>query len=687
MVGDTLSLATPIHNIRFIGPVYATRLAKLAIHTVYDLLTHFPTRYDDFSVIASISTLQPGETVTIQGRIKKFKNAYTKNGKIVQQAEITDSTGSIKVIWFNQPFLSKVFRVGMIMNLAGTVDWFGRDISMVSPEYEIVRSNGQSIHTGRLVPVYPETAGVSSKWLRSRIWPLLSQFASQFIEFLPETILNTNNFLLYGQAIQSIHFPKTVDDAQRARERLSFDELFIIQLASFKRRMEWQKEVVGHRFEIATHKEKISQFWEKLPFTLTSAQKKAVSEIFADLARNEPMNRLLEGDVGSGKTVVAAIALYVTFLNGYQGVLMAPTEILAQQHYRTIKDLLEPIDVQVELRTSSSKRKQESGSKNQESDIVIGTHALLSKSITYDRLGLIVIDEQQRFGVAQRATLREKGVHPHLLSMTATPIPRTVALALYGELDLSYLDEMPKGRLKVKTWVVPAYKRQAAYQWIHDQVKKTEEQAFIVCPFIEESESIKTVKAAKQEFEHLKTIIFADLRLGLLHGKLKAKEKESVLQQFKKGEYDILVSTPVVEVGIDIPTATIMMIEGAERFGLSQLHQLRGRVGRSTRSSYCLLFTENTDERIITRLKSLERLYDGAQLAELDLKLRGAGDLYGTRQHGIMTLKIASLADFKTLQKSKEAVTTVINTDSTLLQFPLLRQRLNMYTISISAPD
>lgn len=699
-----MDLQTPIKKLDAYKR-YSARLKKLGIETLEDFLYHIPFRYEDYSIISKISQVQRGEIVTIQGVVVEIKNEFTKNWKRLQKAKIQDETGSIDVIWFNQPFLVDVIRKGDHISLSGKIDWYIHTLVMQSPVYEVTQSTvnnyvnyHETIHTGRLVPVYPETRGLSSKWLRRQIYNIIKEHRQNVLEYLPYSIIKDSSLLELKESIEQIHFPKTLKDSEKSRQRLAFDELFLLQLRVMHRRFEWEKNLIGHPLSIAKFKKNIQEFWKNLPFTLTNAQKKAVRDIFADLASKKPMNRLLQGDVGSGKTVVSAIAMYLAYLNGFQSVFMAPTEILALQHYNTINSLLSRLGVKVSLATGSRKYKV-SSIKHKENrtkkilntkylihntDILVGTHAVLSKKIQFDKLGLVVIDEQQRFGVEQRAQIRQKGQSPHLLTMTATPIPRTVALTMYGDLDLSYLDEMPKERKKVKTWLVPPQKRASAYQWIKNQIRSTDSQAFIICPFIEESESIQTVKAATKEYERIKRDIFRDLRIGLLHGKQKAKDKNMILEQFRNKKIDTLVATPVVEVGIDIPNATIILIEAAERFGLSQLHQLRGRVGRGEKQSYCLLFTESQNQQSIQRLKAMETISVGAELAELDLKLRGHGELYGTMQHGASNLKIASFSDFKLIEKTKKAAEKIF---PKLSEYPLLFEKLKNISIKNVSPD
>jgi ATP-dependent DNA helicase RecG len=629
-----IQLTDNVSKIPLIGPAYVRRLEKLEIITVRDLLYYLPFRYDDFSLVSKIADIQNGEAVTVSGTILEIKNIFTRGGFVLQQAKIDDGTGTLDVLWFNQRFLTRVIHKNDEISLSGRIELNGKKLVLKSPVYEI----GSKIHTGRLVPVYSETVGISSKWLRSRLAWLLKNV--QVEEYLDPKIFD---LMPLSTAIVQIHFPDNLENASAARKRLAFDELLWSHLQATVRKEELQKQCVGNRLEIVNIRNKLTKFVDKLPFELTKSQKKVIGEIYEDLGKNTPMNRLLQGDVGSGKTVVAAMAMLATNLNGFQAALMAPTEILANQHFLTLKNL----GFDVGLATATIK-------KYDQAKIIVGTHALLSKSLNFSKLGLVVIDEQHRFGVAQRAALIEKGTNPHVLTMTATPIPRTIALTLYGDLDISILDEMPSNRLPVKTWVVPEKKREAAYQWIDKQNSQT----FIICPLIEESETLATVKAATTEFETIKKL-FPHKRVGLIHGRMKDKNK--VLTDFKNQKLDILVATPVVEVGIDISTANIIVIETADRFGLAQLHQLRGRVGRGDTQSYCLLFGENHP-----RLKLMEKINNGMKLAEVDLKFRGPGQRFGTSQHGRWDLKIADFSDLELIEKARNAANS----------FPLLRRTL-----------
>jgi ATP-dependent DNA helicase RecG len=669
-----MDLQTPVSNVSRAYKMYARRLEKLSIQKLEDFLFHIPFRYDDYSLVSKIGQVQAGEIVTIRGTVEEIHNQYTRRFKTLQRTVVKDDTGSIDVLWFNQPFLTKAIKKGDLISLSGKAETKGNKIGMLSPDYEVIFNN-QTIHTGRLVPVYPETRGISSKWLRRQIFKLLEE-KNQIKEFLPQDLIKENNLMDLSDAIEKIHFPKNFGEAEKARERLAFDELFELQLSALIRKRAWEKHLIKTQWK--SFDIDVKNLIGKLPFELTDAQKRAIKEILNDMIAKKPMNRLLEGEVGSGKTVVGTIAMYVAFLNGFQSAFMAPTEILANQHYKTIKELLSPFKIKVELATGSSKKPSDNF------DVLIGTHTLVYGKVKFKKLGLVIVDEQQRFGVEQRTIIREKGKNVHLLTMTATPIPRTVALTIYGDLDLSILDQMPKGRKLVKTWLVPPEKRDGAYAWIKKQILENKDQVFIVCPFIEESENAVTVKAATKEFARLQKEVFPNLKLGLLHGKIKSKEKEEILKAFRDKKIDILVCTPVVEVGIDIPNATVMLIEEADRFGLAQLHQLRGRVGRSDKQSYCLLFTSSKNETTIERLKAMETIYSGAELAELDLKLRGPGQIYGTSQHGRQVLKVASFSDFALIEKTKkEAVKVFTQID----KYPeLLRKTEEINTEHVS-PD
>ncbi len=682
-----MTLDTPLTAAGRAFSVYAKKVEKLSIYTVKDLLMHLPTRYEDYTLKTSIAKAPTGEVVTLVGTISSIQNVYTRNRFQIQKVELADETGTVECVWFNQPYVTRNLHIGEILSVSGRIERFGSKSSIQVKDYEVIPDlSSPTIHTGALVAIYPETRGVSSKWIRNRVKTILNTMDVLFEEHLPDELIQANNLLPLTDAIRTVHFPLSLQDAEKARSRLAYDELFMLQLTSIHRKKEWTVQKTTQAFDAKKYKKQIDKLYKSLPFSLTSAQNRAVQEVLNDLSKTTPMNRMLQGDVGSGKTIVAAIGMYVAFLNGFQSSLMAPTEILATQHYETIKRILEPLGVKISLLTSATKNKNNHQTK---SDILVGTHALIQKKVNFENLGFVVVDEQHRFGVHQRGVLRDKGTAPHFLSMTATPIPRTVFLTMYGDLDLSVLDEMPSGRIQIKTWLVPNHKRENAYVWIKKQVLEKDKQGnfnqvFIVCPFIEESESMQSVRAAVKEFEHLQKKIFPELSLGLLHGKMKANEKQETLNKFQTGETQILVSTPVVEVGIDIPNATIIVIEAAERFGLASLHQLRGRVGRSDKQSYCLLFTESESQKTISRLKSLETTHNGAALAEIDLRQRGAGDMYGTVQHGSRMLKVANFGDSSLIRLSQQDARKLYDQ---LEKYPILQERLKSTIIHKVNPD
>lgn len=667
-----LTWTSTVSHIPFIGPTYAKRLEKLDILTVGDLLMHTPFRYEKFQ-LKTITHLKPGEKSCVIGHVQSFSNIFTKKGSRIQKMVLTDQTGSLNILWFNQPFLAKALKSGMNLAVAGIAEVQGKNTQMLSPDYEILNDNAQQIHTRTIVPIYHETAGVSSKWLRSKIAWILKNNIIQ--EWVPEELVSSFQLLPLTTALQHMHFPNAEVDIEPARKRLAFDELFMLTLRSHYRRLIWRQTYIAT--PIHCSRVQITRFQNQLPFTLTKAQQRSIDEIVTDLKQEVPMNRMLVGEVGSGKTVVAALALYAAQCNGFKSALMVPTEILAQQHYRSLQQFLAPLGMRVGLRTQNQK------TDDNKWDVLIGTQALIQKNSVLHKTKLIIIDEQHRFGVAQRALLRQKGIVPHVLTMTATPIPRTSALVAHGELDISYLDQMPQGARSVKTWMVPPHKRAAAYTWIEKKVKTENTQAFVICPFVEPSESMATVKAATTEFEKLQKEAFAHLRLALIHGKLPAAQKVSVLTAFRQHKIDVLVATPVIEVGIDIPNASIMLIEAAERFGLAQLHQLRGRIGRLGQQAYCLLFSES--EAAQKRLVYVSQISDGSKLAEVDFTLRGPGDIYGTLQHGRRLFKVATYSDTRHLPAIQKAAEAMVRENSKLPS--TLKDRLNWDTIGTSIPD
>lgn len=696
-----INLATPIEEIPRIGPKYQKRLKRLGIKNVRDLLFHFPHRYEDFSNLIPISKAEVGGPFCFQGEVLETKNIYTPRKRMVlTEMIISDGSGKLKVIWFNQPYLINNFKKGDYVCLAGKIAKKNGSKYLSSPVYEKIpkglRSNADLTHTGRLIPVYPETAGLSSKWLRFIIKPILVKLKNQIEDPLPEKIRKKYDFLTLKNALWQIHFPDSLKFAEEAKKRFAFEELFYLSLFVLQERIKLNRE---RAIAIPFNLELIKKFTKTLPFKLTNAQKKAAWQILKDLEKPRPMNRLLEGDVGSGKTVVAAIAILNVAKAGYQTVLMAPTEILAEQHFKTINQLLNPKlspwgEIKVGLLTSKKKIYPE------KTDVLIGTHALLQEKVKFGKLALVIIDEQHRFGVEQRAHLIKNAkceneiskTIPHLLSMTATPIPRTLSLTIFGDLDLSIIDELPKGRKKVITKIVQPKDKKETYEFIRQQIKDGR-QVFVICPRIEPRAKLEfdtnqihqqelnwlEVKAVKEEYKKLSEEIFPDLKVGMLHGRMKAEEKEKIMKDFKDKKIDILVSTSVVEVGVDVPNATIMMIEGAEKFGLAQLHQFRGRVGRSDFQSYCFLLTDTPGVVYNRRLRALLSCENGFELAEKDLAIRGPGSIDGVRQWGFPDLAMASLRDIFLVEKTRNEAKKILEEDPELKKYPLIKQKLEEF--------
>jgi len=642
-----LKLSDPVAAIPKIGPKYKILLAKLGIFTIEDFLYHFPFRYDDFSEVKKIKDVQAGDLATVQGVLGPIKNIYTRYRKRLTEAVVEDSSDSLNLIWFNSHYLKKTLKPGQKYNFSGKVNKFSSKLSMIAPSYEL--AGEKTINTGRLVPIYPETSGLSSKWIRTKVKEVFDK-ELPLEEFLPEEILKTEHFQEFSQALQSFHFPDSLVAAEKAKKRFQLEELFVELMKVEKRKQAWSEKLKANKItKTKKHQEKLEKLSKELPFILTHSQKEALEDIFNDIDHENPMNRLLEGDVGTGKTIVAVMASYLSYLNGRNVLYMAPTEILAKQHYETYKNLLEPFGVEITQLTSATTKKPA-----KEPYVIVGTHALLYKE-KYQNVGLIVIDEQHRFGVEQRAKLVEMNEGeetPHLLTMTATPIPRTLALTIYGDLEISQLMPIPEKHKVVSTKVIPEKNRAEAFEWI----KKKGEQTFVVCPFIEESshENLENVKAATAEFEKLQKGVFKDVEMGLLHGKLTSKQKREVVERFEKGEIQVLVSTPVIEVGIDIPEAVVMVIESGDRYGLASLHQLRGRVGRGEKPGFCFVFVGSNNRTAYKRLKYLEEVNNGLELAEIDMEMRGHGDIYGIMQHGFKRFKVARLSDIETLEKAKK---------------------------------
>ena len=706
---EMINLDTSLFQIRGIGPRFISKLKNLRIETVKDLLWHFPTRYEDFSQIYKISDLIPHQEATVQGVVKQIGSRRTWRRKLYMvEALISDDTGTIRAVWFNQPYIKNILRPGRLANFSGKVveSASKEEIYLSNPTYELLTGadGGETKHTARIVPIYPETRGLTSKGLRYLVKPILDN-APEISEIIPLEILEKEKLPEINAALKNIHFPDDIDDALRAKKRFAFEDLFFLQLYNLEQRLKFAKEkAVSIKINIEEIKKTVSE----LPFELTTSQKKSLWEIIQGLEKNHPMNRLLQGDVGSGKTIIAAIAALEVAKNNYQTAFMAPTEILARQHYKTLLRFFPEFGGGIALLTSSESKvfygrgletetKKQALNKeigNGKIKIVIGTHALIQKNLTFPRLTLVVIDEQHRFGVKQRATLiKNKEFVPHFLSMSATPIPRTLSLTIFGDLDLSLITELPKNRKPIITKVVAPENRKKAYGFIKEQIKKGR-QVFVICPRIAAPENggeprpfgagtetknqlLLEVKNVTEEYEKLSKKIFPDLKVVMLHGKMKPKEKEKIMREFSERKSDILVATSVVEVGVDIPNATIMMIEGAERFGLAQLYQFRGRVGRGEHQSFCFLFTEATGKTVKQRLESIVEAKSGFELAEKDLKLRGPGEFLGQAQTGMPDLAMKAIQNPELVKTAREAAIGILKNDSSMKMHPALRERLH----------
>ncbi|MFA6304260.1 MAG: ATP-dependent DNA helicase RecG [Patescibacteria group bacterium] len=663
-----INLNTPVAELTKVGKTVASRLKTLGIFNVFDLLNYFPFRYDDFSRLKKINELAAGEVATVQGKIELLATKRSPRKKMmITECFLSDNTGSIKAVWFRQPYIGKTLKNGDEVTFAGKVEGDLFNTYFINPAFE--KSQSEQTHTGRLVPIYSLTEGLTSKQLRFLIKQALMA-VDEVADWLPKTIKSNYGLMDLSPALKAIHFPNNQNDLQQATKRLKFDELLQLQLQNILMKQERQQ---SSALPIQFNEDQTKAMVANLNFQLTTAQKKGAWQILIDMSKDKPMNRLLEGDVGSGKTVVAALAIANVALNNLQTAMLAPTEILAYQHFLTMKELLKPINGNVALLSRSkaqvyntkdetisnlTKSKLLKTIQSGEIHLVIGTQALLQEAVMFANLGLVIIDEQHRFGVKQRKGLKEKSINsqytPHLLSMTATPIPRTLSLTLYGDLDLSVLNELPPDRKKPITKMINQAGRNKAYEFILEKVKEGR-QAFIICPLIEESDKLG-VKAATEEYQRLADEIFPQLKIGLLHGKLKAKEKDKVMAEFANGKIDILVATSVVEVGVNVPNASVIIIESAERFGLAQLHQFRGRVNRSAHQSYCLLFSNSNNEKSLNRLGALIGCYDGFKLAEEDLKQRGMGNISGQEQSGWLNpFKIASWNDWQLIEETKKA--------------------------------
>jgi ATP-dependent DNA helicase RecG len=635
-----VGLDSSIQELPGIGPSRARLFGRLGIKTVGELLFWFPRQWEDRSECQPVAKIRPGTRVTVRGRLGRMEERRPRRGLTITRFELFDATGSLDLVFFNQPYRKGQLHRGQEIMATGKVEMRYGQLQMISPEVEIVaRQNG--LHSGRIVPIYPATEGLSSRLLRYAVFTALKACGAELEEIIPADIRERQKLLPRAVAIREMHFPTSWDQVQKARRSLAFEELLLLQLGLLYGREE------GDGISHHPDGELVARFLAQLPFALTGAQRKALAEIARDMEDNRPMNRLLQGDVGSGKTVVAAYALVKAVENGYQGVVMVPTEILAEQHYLSLCRLLKPIGIEVALLTGSMTGKVKEGVRERieggEAHVVVGTHAVIQEGVGFANLGVVIIDEQHRFGVSQRSSLLKKGETCDLLVMTATPIPRTLALVFYSDLDIIVLDELPPGRKPVQTYWVSEKTANRVYAFLRREIREGR-QAYIVCPLVEESDKLQ-VQAATELAAYLQEVVFPDLKLGLLHGRLPLDEKEKVMEEFRGGGIDILVATTVIEVGVDVPNASVMVIENAERFGLAQLHQLRGRVGRGEYQSYCILLGSPSTEEGRQRLKVMTQVTDGFRLAEIDLKMRGPGEFFGTRQSGFPEFKVANLAD------------------------------------------
>jgi ATP-dependent DNA helicase RecG len=707
----------PLEGIKGIGPGILTKLKKLKLVTVRDLLYHFPSRYEDWSEVIKIADLKPGDTKTIQATVKEINVKRTwKRRMFVVEALLTDGSGSIAAVWFNQTYIKNTLKPGVIANFSGKAAMRKQELYLSSPAYEVMGREDESVidygetepeiiradtkHTARLVPIYPETRGLTSRGLRYLIQPILDDL-EPLDDFMPEEISEKEGFPELNDALHAIHFPLSLEQAKDARQRFAFEELFLLQLRVISEKMALAKEKAH---PIKPDAKLLMKIINMLPFKLTASQNDSLIEILKDMSNGSPMNRLLQGDVGSGKTIIAGIAAHLAADEGLQVAFMAPTEILARQHYATIKKFFPEFKLGLGLilsketrayygeglETELKKTQFINDAASGKIAILIGTHALIDKGIVFKDLGLVIVDEQHRFGVKQRAMLvkenKDKAM-PHFLSMSATPIPRTLMMTVFGDLDLSIIGELPSGRKSIVSKIVAPENRNKAYAFIRGQVRKGR-QGFVICPRIDseisnEDGAVKLannwdeVKAVKDEYDKLKNKIFPDLRVGMIHGKLKTAEKTAVMEGFSKGEIDLIVSTSVVEVGVDVPNATIMMIEDADRFGLAQLYQLRGRVGRGEHQSFCFLFTESHSETIKKRLESILTAKNGFELAEKDLEIRGPGEFLGNEQSGMPDIAMRGLQNPALVRNARSAAEKYLAEDPSLEKYPALKDKVN----------
>ena len=643
-------LQTPVRYLKGVGPKKGEDLSRLGIRTAGDMLYYMPFRYEDRSRFVQIKELKDGQFHTVKGEVFSVATRRTRSALPVFQAAIKDGTGVIHAVWFNQPYLKDYFRRGQNVVLYGKVARYDK-LQFINPEYEILKDGERdSIHIGRIVPVYALAGQLTQKYLRGLIFSALSVYASSLKEVLPTRVIARQRLVDIKFAVRNIHFPTSFENLERAYRRIVLEEFFMLQLKLAVRRslMKSAPGGIAHNVDSAI----TEAFKRSLPFELTAGQKRAIADIEKDMASSRPMNRLLEGDVGSGKTVVAAYALVLTVRNGLQGVVMAPTEVLARQHFMSLGRMLMPLGINVALLVGGSDKKSReriySEISSGAADVVVGTHAVIQGPVSFRRPGLIVVDEQHKFGVGQRSALTGKGGRAHNLVMTATPIPRTLALTVYGDLDISVIRQLPEGRKPIVTYWVEKGRRGKVYDFMREELGKGR-QAYVVCPTIDKGQG------AEEMFLKLKSEVFQEYDVALLHGRMFSRQKDDIMGRFKKGSIDVLVSTVVIEVGIDVANATVMLIEDADRFGLAQLHQLRGRVGRGSHESYCILIADPETEEARRRLEAIEGTIDGFEIAEADLNLRGPGEFFGTRQHGLPEIRYGDILKDQQIMESARA--------------------------------
>jgi ATP-dependent DNA helicase RecG len=681
------SVDSPIQYLKGIGPKRAQALERLGIKNIEDLLYYFPRRYEDRTSFVPITQLEEGKFQTVKAQIlaKGQRQSFFRKGFHILEVTVGDDTGKISCVWFNQPYLKEYFKVGESLILYGRIDRYEDRLQISNPEFEnVTLDSDESLNIGRIVPVYLLGEGISQRYFRKVMKNSLDAYLPYLNECLPYPIRSKNNLLNLVKSLLNIHFPESLDLQKQAFERLCFEEFFLFQLLVVLRKKK-KKEKQG--IEHAPEGKLVDNIISSLPFKLTASQLKVLEEIKHDLSQPLPMQRLLQGDVGSGKTVVSVIASFMVMQGGYQVAFMVPTEVLARQHYQNITAQCpavfdqRPGGLKIGLLTSSAAKKEKEriygDIKEGRIGLVIGTHALIEEAVQFKNLGLVIIDEQHKFGVGQRALLPKKGPNPDCLIMTATPIPRTLAITIYGDLDLSVITELPTGRKPVQTVYFPYQERKKAYEIALGQLSQAR-QVYIVYPVIEESYALD-MAGAQKSYEELKKKEFKDFKVSLLHGRLKQEEQERIMSLFRKGEIDVLVATTVLEVGIDVPNATCMIVEHAERFGLSQLHQLRGRVGRGEKQSFCILLARAQTQEAKSRLEAMVKYQDGFRIAERDLKIRGPGEFFGRRQHGLSELKIGDpLTQMQLLKRAREEAVKVLNEDSLLAarQNSLLKERL-----------